>query len=178
MEFYQTLMARSSVRSYEDRPIPRELLARLLEAAREAPSANNLMPWRLVLVSDPAARAELARGGPYAKFLDQCPLVVIGAGDQARSPEWYEVDTTIALEHLALAASAEGLGSCWVGSFDEAMVRRLVGLPAAYKVVSLLALGYPRKRVDLLKLASHLIHPTKKLQDLVSEGSFDRPWQS
>ncbi len=178
MELYDAIRARRSVRSYEDRPVPREALDRLLEAARQAPSANNVMPWRFVVVTDQATRAAIADSGTYGKFLVKTPVVIAAIGDAAAAPKWYAVDTAIALEHIALAATAEGLGSCWIGSFEEETLRRLLGVPEAQRVVALLALGYPKERVDLAKLANSLIHPTKGLDRIACEGTFSKPWES
>lgn len=175
MEFYETIGMRRSIRSFSNDPIPREVLDRILEAARGAPSANNLMPWRLVVVSDPGRRAALA-SGIYGKFLAEAPVVIAACGDTKASPEWYKVDTAIALEHVVLAATAEGLGSCWVGSFDKAGTMAILGIPAGYDLVALMALGYPGDRPDFRRLASRLVHPDKKLSSLVYTEGFGNPW--
>jgi len=177
MEFYETIGMRRSVRAFSKDPVPQDVLGRVLEAAREAPSANNLMPWRFVLVSDVAKRAALA-SGIYGKFLAEAPIVIVACGDMKASPEWYKVDTAIALEHVVLAATAEGLGSCWVGSFDKAGAMGCLGIPAGYDVVALMALGYPRDRPDFKRLASHLVHPNKKLSSLICIEDFGNPWPS
>ena len=175
MDLYETIGMRRSIRSFSKDPIPHDVLERILEAAREAPSANNLLPWRLVVVSDPGKRAALA-SGIYGKFLAEAPVVIAACGDTKASPEWYKVDTSIALEHVVLAATAEGLGSCWVGSFDKAAAMGILGIPAGQDLVALMALGYPRDRPDFKRLASHLIHPNKKLSSLVYMEDFGNPW--
>jgi nitroreductase len=176
MELYDAIRARRSVRSFEETEVPRQALDRILEAARQAPSAKNVMPWRFIVVGDAQTRAQIALSGVYGKFLATTPVVIVGCGDEAASPRWYAVDTAIALEHIALAAVAEGLGSCWVGSFDEALVKRLLGIPEGHRVVALLGLGYPRERLDLGRLATRLIHPSKGLDRIACEGSFGKPW--
>jgi nitroreductase len=178
MEFYDAIRARRSVRAFEDRPVPREALGRILEAAREAPSANNQMPWRFVVVTDPAIRRTISESGIYGKFLAKTPVVIAAVGDALASPKWYAVDTAIALEHMALAAVVEGLGSCWVGSFEEGTVRKLLGIPDGQRIVALLALGYPKERIDFTKIANNLIHPTKGLDRIASEENYDVPWKS
>lgn len=178
MELYDAIRARRSVRSYEDKAVPREAIGRILEAARQAPSANNVMPWRFVVVTDQAVRGAIAESGTYGKFLARTPVLVAACGDVAASPKWYAVDTAIALEHIALAAVAEGLGSCWIGSFDEAVVRNVLAVPESHAVVALLALGYPKGGLDLAKLANDLIHPGKGIERIASEGSFDHSWKA
>jgi nitroreductase len=177
MELYDAIRARRSIRSYEDRQVPREALDRLLEAARQAPSANNAMPWRFIVVTDQATRSAIAESGSYGKFLAKTPVVIVAVGDAVASPKWYAVDTAIALEHIALAAVAEGLGSCWIGSFEEGTVKKLLEIPEAQRIVSLLALGYPKERVDPAKIVNSLIHPTKGIDRIACEGNFTKPWK-
>jgi nitroreductase len=129
------------------------------------------------VVTDPEARAIIAKGGRYGKFLDRTPALIVAVGDAEASAEWYAVDTAIALEHIALAAVAEGLGSCWIGSFDEAGVKQLLSVPEGQRIVALLALGYPKERIDLTRLADALIHPGKAIDRIACEGSFDKPWK-
>ena len=178
MDLFDAIRDRRSIRSYEDTLPSVEVLSRILEAAREAPSANNLMPWRFVVITDPTKRATIASSGTYGKFLARCPVVVIGVGDATASPNWYAVDTAIALEHIVLAATAEGLGTCWVGSYDEATVVKVAGIPAGHRVVALLGLGYPKRGIDFVRLASALIHPQKGLDRVASSESFDSPWKA
>lgn len=177
MELYDALRARRSVRSFEEKQVPREVLGRLLEAARQAPSANNLMPWRFVVVTDSRIRTAIAESGIYGKFLARTPVAIAAIGNEAAAPKWYAVDTAIALEHIALAAVAEGLGSCWIGSFDEKTVMELLAVPEGQRVVAILALGYPKERIDLKKIANALIHPTKGIDSIASEGVFSTPWR-
>jgi len=176
MEFFDVIENRHSVRAYTDDPIPEEVLGRLLEAARKAPSANNKQPWKLVVVSDQTKRETIAASGTYGKFPSQCPTVIIGLGDPAIAPKWHVVDTTIALEHIVLAATAEGLGSCWIGSFDEATVKTLIGVPEELKAVAIIALGYEKKNLDVLGAANKLLRPSKKLDELVSRDTFSEMW--
>src|SRR5512142_3255113 len=101
MEVYDAIRARRSVRAWEERPVPREALGRLLEAARQAPSANNRLPWRLVAVQERATLEAIGGSGPYGGPLARAPLALVGCGDPEAAPKWYAVDTAIALEHVA-----------------------------------------------------------------------------
>ncbi len=176
MEFFDVIDIRRSVRAFADDPIPEEALERILAAASRGPSASNRQPWHLIVVSDRRTREAIAAGATYGKFLTQSPVVVVGLGDPNTAPKWYAVDTAIALEHVVLAATAEGLGSCWIGSLDEAKVKELLGIPEALRVVAMIALGYPRKALDLAGAANKLLRPSKSLDELVSRGAYASAW--
>ena len=148
MEVLDAIKARRSVRAYSPDAVPDELLDKVLEAGRLAPSAHNGQPWHFIVVKDEAKRQEMSKAR-WAKFLKEAPVVIVGCGDAKASPEWYVVDTTIALQNMVLAATSEGLGTCWIGSFDEALIRKLLKLPDHMKVVAMIALGHPRKKLDL-----------------------------
>lgn len=139
------IKSRRSVRSYSDREVPEDALMRVLEAGRIAPSANNRQPWHFVVVTDPERRKALS-GGRWAGFLKQCPVVIAGCGDRKRSPEWHAVDVTIALQNMVTQATAEGLGTCWIGSFEEATVKEALDVPEHFAVVAMLALGYSAEK--------------------------------
>jgi nitroreductase len=166
LDVFETIQKRKSVRSYKPTPIPTETLRKVLDAARLAPSAGSIQPWRFILVKDADKRRQIARGCKYGHFLDQSPVVIVGCGDQKASPRWYVGDTCIAMEHLVLAATAEGLGTCWIGVFDEKELRELLKIPRRLRVVALLALGYPGRKLDLSAKLAHLIRPRKQLEKI------------
>jgi nitroreductase len=166
LDVFGVIQKRKSVRSYKPTPVPTETLLKVLEAARLAPSAGSIQPWRFIIVKDADKRRQIARGCKYGHFLDQSPVVIVGCGDQKASPQWYVGDTCIALEHLVLAATAEGLGTCWIGVFDEEELRELLKIPRRLRVVALLALGYPGHKIDLSAKFAHLIRPRKQLEKI------------
>jgi len=168
MEVFEAIRKRKSVRAYASTPIEREKLERVLEAARLAPSAENVQPWHFIVVTDPEKRKKIAKGGRYAGFLAESPVVIVGCGDAEASPKWHVVDTAIAMQNMVLAATGEGLGTCWVGSFDEEQIRGMLKIPKNFKVVALLAVGYPRKKFDVLEKMLHLVHPKKSLKKIAS----------
>jgi nitroreductase len=149
MDVYEAIRTRKSVRSYLDRQVEPEKLERVLEAARLAPSANNRQEWRFVVVTDPELRRRLAEEGSGQRFVGQAPVVIAACAETDRHDmrcgiPCYPIDVAIAVDHLTLAAAAEGLGTCWIGSFDPHKVRQILGIPAEVEVVELLPLGYPR----------------------------------
>jgi len=148
MHVMEAIRERRSVRAYQDRPVPHEVLLRVLEAARLAPSAANRQLRKFVVVREPAARAALAEAANRQRFVAEAPVVIAGVGlaperkmscDIPSDP----VDVAIALDHLSLAAVEEGLGTCWIGAFDQAQVKRLLGIPDTADVIELMTLGYP-----------------------------------
>lgn len=177
MDVFEVIQRRHSVRAYESTPVPRETLKKILEAAGLAPSAGNIQPWHFIVVTDTEKRRRLAEA-PFASFLKEAPVVIVGCGDQKASQKWFMVDVAIAMQNMVLAATAEGLGTYWVGSFDEDKVRELLKIPSNYRVIALLALGYPRKKLDLQGKILHLIRRRKSLEDLVSFEEFGRKPQA
>ncbi len=170
MDFYDTVRERKSVRAYDGTPVPEDVLARILETGRTSPSAKNLQPWHFVVVTDPEKRKALS-AGTWAKFLKESPVVIVGCGNRKESPDWNVVDTTIALQTMVLAATAEGLGTCWVGSFDEAKVKVLLGIPDHFGVICLIAMGYERQKRDIVKVL--VGGPRRKAaDDIVSRDGF------
>jgi nitroreductase len=168
MEVYEAIRARHSVRSFGDRAVEPAKLARVLEAAHLAPSARNEQEWRFVVVSDPARKEALATEASSQHFMLEAPLIIAAcAQTDARVMRCgqlaYPIDVAIALDHLSLAAVAEGLGTCWIGSFDPVKVRRILGIQPKIQVVALMLLGYPREsgappnknRLPLEKIVHH-----------------------
>ena len=148
MNLYEVIKSRYSVRSYLNKPVEQEKLDRILDAARLAPSGSNRQPWKFVVVRDAETRKKLVPACSNQEFVGQAPVVIAGVGlmpDRIMScgVPGDPVDVAIALEHVALAATAEGLGTCWIGSFHQDQIRTLLGIPANAKVIEVMTLGYP-----------------------------------
>jgi len=150
MDFYEVVRTRRSIRSYKPDPIPDEVLTRVMEAARIAPSGSNRQPWRFIVVRNEALKRRLVPACGNQVFIAEAPVVIVACG---RDIGWNRggymgsmsmlVDVSIAFTHLILAARAEGLGTCWIGSFDNAKVKEILGIPGEYNVVAITPLGYP-----------------------------------
>ena len=150
MNVLEAIFTRRSVRSYSSKPIPAEVLDRMKQALRSAPSACNLQPWHFVFVTDESLRRQVAQACNDQKWMAGAPVIVAACGlpDQAYKRmggygNSVDVDLAIAVDHLTLAAVADGLGTCWIGAFREAEVKRLLCAPDNVKVVALTPLGYP-----------------------------------
>ena len=173
MEVFEAIQKRHSVRSYLSEEVPVEKLEKILEVAHLAPSAGNIQPWHFIVVTDQQKRKSLSKGR-YAKFLVESPVVLVGCGDKKASPNWYAVDTTIAMQNMVLTATSEGLGTCWIGSFNENQVKKLLNIPERYCVVALLALGYRSESVDLSRKVLHFFRRKKKLEKITSLEEFGK----
>ncbi len=148
MDVFEAIRARKSVRTWQDRPVEPEKLRRVLEAARLAPSARNGQEWRFVVVTDREKRERLAQEASSERFMAGAPVIIAACAEtdgriMRCGQRAYPIDVAIAMDHLSLAAVAEGLGTCWIGSFDPSQVRRILGIPDSVEVVELMPLGYP-----------------------------------
>jgi nitroreductase len=149
MDVMEAIHSRKSVRSYLDKTVEQDKLNRVLEAARMAPSASNRQEWRFVVVTDPETRRRLGEEAAGQRFVAEAPVVIAACAQtdgkiMRCGQSCYPIDVAIAIDHLTLAAVAEGLGTCWIGSFDPEEVRRILSIPEEIVVVELLPLGYPR----------------------------------
>jgi len=176
VDVFEAIQKRRSVRAYLPDPVPRDILEKILEAGRLAPSASHIQPWHFIVVTDQQKRRKL--GGIFAKFLSQTSTVIVGCGDRKASSKWHIVDTTIALQNMVLAATAEGLGTCWVGSFDEGQVKKILKIPENFSVIALLAVGCPREKRDLAAQALHFFRRKKEMGKIVSLEEFGRPFSA
>ena len=148
MDFTELIRSRYSVRAYKRDPVPEALLARVLEAARLAPTAANRQAFRLFVIRTEGRREELSRVYSRAWFVD-APLVLgvcslpAEAWVRRDGKSYADVDAAIVMDHLILAATSEGLGTCWVGAFDPAAARDLLSLPEGVEPIAFTPLGYP-----------------------------------
>lgn len=148
MDVFEAIKERRSVRAYDDKPVEKEKLDKIFEAARLAPSAANYQEWRFVVVTEKSKRKALMTAANNQSFVAEAPVVIACCaetdGHKMRCGEQcYPIDVAIAIDHITLAAVALGLGTCWIGSFYPDKVREILNIPKTIKVVELLTLGYP-----------------------------------
>lgn len=163
MSVLEVIQKRRSLRKYKEDSIPEDVLQRVLEAARLAPSGKNYQPWKFIIVQDKELKEKLAQASAEQFFMAEAPIIIVGCGfpddsysRMGRYMKSWPVDVTIALEHLILQAAEEGLGTCWIGSFEETEVKSILNIPENVRVLALTPLGYPdetppyrgRKRLD------------------------------
>lgn len=150
MKFIELAKRRVSVRGYTAGPVPENALMEILEAGRLAPSAKNIQPFQFIVVRDPANLRTLAEGYA-APWFTTAPVVIAiciepsksWTRDRTDQKNYCEVDGAIAADHMTLAAADLGLGTCWIGAFDPAVIRRALALPEGVEPLILLTLGHP-----------------------------------
>jgi nitroreductase len=148
MNVYDAIKKRHSVRRYIDKPIEEEKLNAVLEAGRLAPSAKNLQEWRFIIVKSRKVREKLAHAANEQIFVGQAPVIIVACAvtDEhvmSCGQLCYPINVAIALDHISLAAVELGLGTCWIGAFNEAKVKEILRIPDEVRVVELMPIGYP-----------------------------------
>lgn len=148
MSVLELMKKRCSVRKFQDRPIEREAMLKVLEAGRVAPSACNLQPWHFIVVQDQQLKNQLG------KWEAKAPAIIVICGNHQKSwrrqdgKDHCDIDVAIAVDHMTLAAADLGLGTCWVCWFDAFQCAQILGLPSHMEPVVLLPIGYPAETSD------------------------------
>jgi len=146
MSLIEVVLSRKSIRRYEQKEIPRDVLDKILEAGRQAPSAANKQPWHFIVLTDSKIKRELSKG-LFNRFIKDAPVTVVGcAHKDLIAGKWSIVSTTIALQNMVIAAWAMGVGSCWIGDFKEEKVKKLLSIPENWNVGALVSFGYPAEK--------------------------------
>lgn len=166
MTFLDLVKQRRSVRDYLEAPIPDAILESILEAGRWAPSACNIQPWLFIVIRDEAARQALK--AVYARdWFIRAPVILAVCCDRSVSwkrgdgKDFGEMDATIALDHITLAAAEAGLGTCWVGNFNPQAARDVLGVPQNIDPVAFTPIGYPgpqQGRQKVRKALAEIVH--------------------
>lgn len=144
-DMLKVIYGRRSIRRYEKKPLPDEVLKLILEAGRLAPSARNKQPWYFVVVRKLELKRKLIFSS-WNRFIEDASAVIVGCGDSRE--KWATVDVSIALQNMVIAAEALGLGSCWIGYFIEDEVKKALKIPSHLKVVAMIAIGYPAEKPE------------------------------
>ena len=161
----EKVLSRRSIRQYENKEIPQEILEKILEAGRQAPSAANRQPVRFIVITNDTLKNELSKGR-YNRFIKDAPVTIIGCANRGPvlTRKWSIVDTTIALQNMVIAAWTLGIGSCWIGDFKEKQVKELLHIPRQWKIVALITFGYPAEHPEARK--------KKPLTEMVTFNNF------
>lgn len=147
MDVYEVIISRRSVRRFKPDAVPDALILKILEAARWAPSWRNNQCWEFIVIKDKKVIEKLTESSP-AKFYN-APVYIVACGDPNKSGrregiDYYIADVANAIENLLLAATAEGLGTCWIGAIPhEANIRQILSIPESLRIVAIIAVGFP-----------------------------------
>jgi len=175
VDFNEVIISRKSVRSFQDKKIPEEILNNMMEVARLSPSFQNRQCWRFVVVRDKNIIKDLAlRSGMISKvnfFIKDAPVVIVACADPSKSgtinnQNYYLVDTAIAFQQMMLSAWNHGIGSCWLAAFSELKVREILNIPQNIRVVALSPFGYPKEKKLLYEKAVKAFAGSKKRLDI------------
>jgi nitroreductase len=166
LEFFDVIKTRKSSRNFSPQPVEQDKILKVLEAARLAPSWQNRQCWRFVIVQDKETIKKIGRLNPFTLninfFLQKVPVIIVACANpkdsgQRNGKDYCLVDTAIAMEHLILAATDLGLATCWIGAFDEKMVKDTLNIPDEIKVVAITPLGYAAEKENIIDKVSQIV---------------------
>lgn len=152
MDVFEAIKGRRSIRAFLETDVPYEMVEKLIEAARWAPSAGNIQPWEFIIVRNPETKRRLVEAALGQSFIEEAPVVIVVCADEERSARGYGIrgrtlyciqDTAAAIQNIHLAAHALGLGTCWVGAFREEEARKILEIPDGVRPVAIIPVGYP-----------------------------------
>ncbi|MDH5734325.1 MAG: nitroreductase family protein [Candidatus Bathyarchaeota archaeon] len=146
MSLVDVILGRRSIRRYEPEEIPKDVLDKILEAGRQAPSAANRQPWHFIVLTDHEIKKQLSKW-MFTKHVKNSAVTIVGCANTGFiDRKWSTISTSIALQNMAIAAWAMGVGSCWIVGFKESKVKQLLEIPDKWKVVALVSFGYPAEK--------------------------------
>ena len=140
------------MRAFKNRDVPAEIVEKLIDAARWAPSAGNIQPWEFIIVRKPKIKRRLVEATLDQMFIEEAPVVIVVCANEARSSQGYGMrgktlyciqDTAAAIQNINLTAYSFGLGTCWVGAFREEEAREILKIPHGIRPVAIVPIGYP-----------------------------------
>ncbi len=168
MDVLSAMQGRRSIRKYSNKPVEEEKLLKVLEAARLSPSAKNRQNWKFIVVKDSETRKKLTEAIDQP-FVGEAPIILVNCGTEPESvmrggQPRYTVDLSIATSYMILEAYEQGLGTCWLGSYDEDAVKEVLGIPKEVRVVAITPLGYSDEAPSQ--------RPRKELKEIVSYDKY------
>jgi len=143
MDMMEAIKLRRSIREYKNKPIPKEILEKIVDAARHAPTAKNIQPWEFIVITQPETLKKIGELAQNGRFLAQAKACI---AVYCSDTKYYLEDGCAATENILLAATALGIGSCWIAGDKKpycTQISSLLNVPPTYKLVSLISLGYP-----------------------------------
>lgn len=146
VEVFEAIKGRRSVRKYTKKPVPEDLIMKILDAGRWAPSAGNRQPWSFIVLKDAEVKRRVAEATTYGKFLADAPVgIAVVIDPQVSHRSGGVEDGASATQNMLLAAHALGLGACWIGSYNsvyEERVKELLNIPKEKRLLSIISIGF------------------------------------
>jgi len=189
VELSRVIAWRRSIRRFSKRPIEKEEIIEILEAARRAPSSSNSQPWHFIVVDDTKKIGAIVRAAPFGtksiiSFARDAQVLIVCCYKkkithhlaQLFGHDNHLIDVAIATDHLVLRATDLGIGSCWIGWFDEKKVKRLLDIPRNFRIAVMVALGYPEGPSTDDGIGGIQARPRKSLSEISSYNSFRDPF--
>lgn len=152
MDVLEAIKGRRSIRAFQNRDIPPKIVEKLIEAACWAPSAGNIQPWDFIIVKKSETKRKLAKAALGQTFIEEAPVVIVVCANENRSAQGYGIrgktlyclqDTAAAIQNIHLTAYSFGLGTCWIGAFNEDETREILKIPNGIRPVAIIPVGYP-----------------------------------
>ena len=152
MKVLEAIKGRRSIRAFKNQNVSEEIIEKIVDAARWAPSAGNIQPWEFIIVRRPETKRRLAEAALGETFIEEAPVVIVVCANEDRSSQGYGIrgktlyclqDTAAAIQNLHLVAYSLGLGTCWVGAFREEEAREILKIPSGIRPVAIIPVGYP-----------------------------------
>jgi len=175
LDVFHAIKSRRSVRAFTDAPVSDEEVAKLIDAARWAPSAGNIQPWEFIIVRDPKIKHGLCEAALGQTFIEKAPVVIVVCADPQQSSQRYGLrgaslyclqDTAAAAQNILLAAQGMKLATCWVGAFKEEKATEVLSIPTGLRPIAIIPIGHaaekPRPR------------PRKPLEEIIHREAFGR----
>ncbi len=188
MDILDFIKSRRSIRKFLDKPVDKEHLDKILEAARWAPSAGNCQPWRFIVVTN---RKKIKKFDPFfhQPWVMNAPtiIVVLSAPEDSRkrygpTSEWYIQDCAAATQNILLMSHGLGLGAVWIGAFSKEDVRKELGIPSQYEVFGLVCLGHYKHEAEIsldgYVFSNNERRRRKSLEMIAFRENLDRSWNS
>lgn len=169
MDVFEAISKRRSIRKYKDEPIDDEKLEMILEAARIAPSAANRQEWRFIVVKNKETREKLVEAANGQTFVGKAPVTIVACSTESErvmpcGQPAYTVDLSIAVSFMILEATEQGLGTCWLGAYDEEKVRNILQIPERIRVPAMFTLGVAAEEPHQ--------RPRKHLSEIISSEKY------
>ncbi len=156
MEILEIIKNRRSIREFREKEIPEEIIEKLIEALIWAPSAGNLQSRKFYFIFNREIKEKLVRAALDHDFISEAPLVIVGCTDDKISRRYRErgknlysiCDVSVSIQNMMLLAQEKGLGTCWVGAFDEKEVSKILDLPENLRPIAIVPVGYSAEKPE------------------------------